>query len=223
MSAIASGYALRTSERPASFRLAGPRSAHPDVRFPLCPGCGYPRSPIFRIDFADPRLATMGLWSGDMVTLVCHNECWPADGRTDWYDYQRPLEPTLLDADQIRRASVPLDPLRPDRGSRRLPVEDFEFDEVAVDLVPRDPPRVGFIDLESCVGGEPSWLQGKEPHDCRFCGAEMAFLIQWSEANMTHLPARLHAPRPQILGSPFVRFWFGCRACRVVASFSQMD
>jgi hypothetical protein len=217
----ADGYYLRTTKSAARHRLAGPRSTHADIQFPLCPRCLIPYSPVLRIDFDDPRLVPLGLWTGELVTFVCHNDCQRWSCAWDYSDRQRPVVFDLGITDDVELApGVEL-------------AQDYEFEPVGLELAPRvrDP---AIIDVESRIGGEPAWLQGNievvgdevvfvdPPVHCPRCARAMPMLAQWSESGMAHIPRRLGRPQ-ELMGNPFIRFWFGCAPCKIVLTLYQLD
>lgn len=193
-------------------RLAGPRSSHPDISFPHCRTCGYPTSPVMRLDFSDPQLYASYIWDGIFVALACHNGC----GLTQqtWWDYRNPFAPSLID---VSPAGTIIS---------REP-KDWEFEEVPLMLVPRISIRVGHIDTETRVGGKPAWLDGSSPEErqvsCIQCGGEMNMIVQWSDTNMEHVPRGIFSSEGSIMGNPDICFWFGCRNCRIVSSIWDLD
>jgi hypothetical protein len=265
------GYYLRTTHTTpspqAAVRLAGPRHAHADVTFPVCPGCGYPQSPVFRVDFRAPPIADLGLWTDSLVALICHNHCDAtptargAHRQVRWWNHRDPLNPTDLDPTAIRsehdlalrnHQKMVADARKRGVDIRALdqamkpahapPVEDYEFEEVAVELVARTARDPDPIDTTSRVGSEPAWLQsdfqqepdgdlvevGPDPPACPQCRAKTTLLLQWSDTEVTPRRVRkrgwLWRPDPTcVLSYPFIRFWFGCPACKIVGSLAQLD
>ncbi len=194
-------------------RLAGARNAHSDVLFPTCQPCGFRYSPVIRLDFSDPRLSELDLWDGMFVTLTCHNGCRWAASRT-WWDYGNPFAPTVIEANPLGKAIC-------------IPPKDWEFEELPLRLVARNSVNPEYIDTESRVGGEPSWLNGdfpsRSPISCIRCSNPMSMLVQWSETKMEFIPRGIGPTEGSIMGNPDICFWFGCRNCHVVCSVWHLD
>lgn len=221
----AHGYYLRPRPRTKSrHRLAGPRSSHPDVRFPACSRCQLPCSPVLRLDFDDPLLAPLGLWSGEALLLVCHSGCRTAEASYAW-DHADVRAPRVLTP-----AGDLVEAFGPDDG------EDREYESIPLVLERRGSPRPGITDVATRVGGEPAWLERcfeevegtvrevlPEPPSCPRCAGPTRMLAQWSEAGLDEVPARVGVARAEIMGNPFIRFWFGCARCRVIVTLEQLD
>jgi hypothetical protein len=206
--AMSHGFLLHPGNSRGRHRLCGLRMDHEDIAFPVCPRCKKHQSPLLRLDFDDPQLAKLGLWTGDTVLLLCHNGCENRTTEGMTWDYSNPLAPVVLDPSSINSCFGPCD------GA------DYEFEEIELALVPADPPDPDLIVPEARVGGEPAWLQDEKAVACPTCEQTLPMLAQFAEGERR--PRRLGHPN-QELGEPFIRFYFGCAACRVIVTLRQLD
>jgi len=207
---------IRTNQYNHGHIFSGTREYFKQITFPICPACNQENSPIMYIDCSDSRLNNINLWNNNIICIQCHNGCGLKGkyGSPNYcWDYSNPNSPKIMNGNE------------PENIEGRVP-KNWEFEGVEVELIPKVQRTRYRIELETRIGGEPTWihnpLENKISIHCIICNNPMKMLFQWSETNMDYIPRGIRETAGAIMGNPGINIWYGCKDCKIMAQVVEV-